>query len=236
MNWCIWIPCKYKIRLMRNILGMNPTNEGSLGKIYFGVEFSNWGQDYRKCLMVTGQQLRGPYKTVYFLETIFLRRLLHIARVQFKLKYFMLHFWQPVLGFMIPLVILFSIAIAESLYSCNPCIFVRFWHVNCDSRLRYFWQQAHSALHLTLTAQWLAKLGVVTLSGYYNIFIGPETDHWECLSQTDWLPNWLTHSLLFSKLYWCDPGMWRWQLKLVEVVTVTHVDEKNLLFSRLIFR
>ena len=54
------------IRLMRNILGMNPTNEGSLGKIYFGVEFSNWGQDYRKYLMVTGQQLRGPYKTVYF--------------------------------------------------------------------------------------------------------------------------------------------------------------------------
>ena len=51
---------------MRNILGMNPTNEGSLGKIYFGVEFSNWGQDYKKCLMVTGQQLRGPYKTVYF--------------------------------------------------------------------------------------------------------------------------------------------------------------------------
>ena len=28
-----------------------------------------------------------------------------------------------------------------------------------------------------------------------------------------WLPNSLTNSLLFSKLDWCDPGMWRWQLK-----------------------
>ena len=195
MNWCIWIPCKYMIRLMRNILGMNPTNEGSLGEIYFGVEFSNWGQDYRKCLMVTGQQLRGPYKTVYFwffgnhLST----EISTYSQGPIKLKYFMLHFWQPVLGFMIPLVILFSIAIAESLYSCNPCIFVRFWHVNCDSRLRYFWQQAHSALHLTLTAQWLAKLGVVTLSGYYNIFtyhffqhhlVQPSTSNYQTLQLT----------------------------------------------------
>ena len=38
-----------------------------------------------------------------------------------------------------------------------------------------------------------------------SIFIEPESDHWECFS--------LTHSLLFSKLDWCDPGMWRWQLK-----------------------
>ena len=28
-------------------------------------------------------------------------------------------------------------------------------------------------------------------------------------SLTDWLTNWLP----FSKLDWCDPGMWRWQLK-----------------------
>ena len=25
--------------------------------------------------------------------------------------------------------------------------------------------------------------------------------------------DWLTHSLLFSKLDWCDPGVWRYQLK-----------------------
>ena len=42
-----------------------------------------------------------------------------------------------------------------------------------------------------------------------TIFIGPESDHWLCLSLTDWLTDWL----LFSKLDWCRPGRWRWQLK-----------------------
>ena len=28
-----------------------------------------------------------------------------------------------------------------------------------------------------------------------------------------WLTHSLTHSLLFSKFDWCEPGMWRWQLK-----------------------
>ena len=36
-------------------------------------------------------------------------------------------------------------------------------------------------------------------------FIGPKSDHWECLS--------VTHSVTLSKLYWCDPGVWRYQLK-----------------------
>ena len=30
---------------------------------------------------------------------------------------------------------------------------------------------------------------------------------------TNWLTNWLANSLPFSKLDWCDPGIWRWQLK-----------------------
>ena len=30
---------------------------------------------------------------------------------------------------------------------------------------------------------------------------------------TNWLTHWLTDSLLFNKLYWCDPGVWRCQLK-----------------------
>ena len=32
------------------------------------------------------------------------------------------------------------------------------------------------------------------------LFIGPESDHWQCLSLT----HSLTHSLLISKLDWCD--------------------------------
>ena len=46
-----------------------------------------------------------------------------------------------------------------------------------------------------------------------SIFIGPEIDHWECLSLTHWLTQRLTHWLLFSELDWRDPGMWRWQFK-----------------------
>ena len=41
------------------------------------------------------------------------------------------------------------------------------------------------------------------------IFIGPESDHCLPLSVTDWL----THSLPFSKLDWCDPRVWRCLLK-----------------------
>jgi len=39
--------------------------------------------------------------------------------------------------------------------------------------------------------------------------IGPESDHWLCLSLTHSLTDWL----LFSKLDWCDPGVWRCLLK-----------------------
>ena len=46
-----------------------------------------------------------------------------------------------------------------------------------------------------------------------SFFIGPESDHWQCLSLTDSLTDWLTHSVTFSWFDWCDPGMWRWQLK-----------------------
>ena len=36
------------------------------------------------------------------------------------------------------------------------------------------------------------------------LFIGPESDHWQCLSLTHWFTHSFTHSLLFSKLDWCD--------------------------------
>ena len=45
------------------------------------------------------------------------------------------------------------------------------------------------------------------------LIIGPESDHCSPLSLTHWLTHWLTDSLLFSWLYWCDPGVWRCQLK-----------------------
>ena len=42
-----------------------------------------------------------------------------------------------------------------------------------------------------------------------SFFIGPESDHWECLSVTHWLNN----SVTLSRLYWCHPGVQRCQLK-----------------------
>ena len=79
-------------------------------------------------------------------------------------------------------------------------------------------------------------------NGNILLFVGPESDHCLPLSFT----NSLTHSLPFSKLDWCDPGMWRWQLKtcycLAMLVThwltdsltqYTHWLTHSLMFSRL---
>ena len=41
-----------------------------------------------------------------------------------------------------------------------------------------------------------------------HVFIGPTSDH--CIPL---FRNWLTDSLLFSRTDWCDPGVWRCQLK-----------------------
>ena len=77
------------------------------------------------------------------------------------------------------------------------------------------------------------------------IFIGPESDHWECLSVT----HWLTDSLPFSKLDWCDSGVWRcllqtqgcyccwcwwwglcWQFSLLQIWKLRFVQKSKLLF------
>ena len=62
------------------------------------------------------------------------------------------------------------------------------------------------------------------------VFIGPESDHWECLSVTHWLTNSLTDSLTDSCLVnlidvtlACEDAT----LKLVEVLTVAHVDDEK---------
>ena len=55
------------------------------------------------------------------------------------------------------------------------------------------------------TKEFLVQLTYDTCS----FFIGPESDHCLPLSLTHWLTDWL----LFSKLDWCNPGVWRCQLK-----------------------
>ena len=45
------------------------------------------------------------------------------------------------------------------------------------------------------------------------LFFRPNSDHCLPLSLTDWLTETLTHSLMLLRLDWCDPGVWRCQLK-----------------------
>ena len=52
-----------------------------------------------------------------------------------------------------------------------------------------------------------------------GLFIGPESDHWECLSLTDSLTNCCLVNLIDVALACEDANS-----KLVEVVTVAHVD------------
>ena len=55
------------------------------------------------------------------------------------------------------------------------------------------------------------------------LIIGPESDHWLCLSVTNWLTNWLTDSCLVDLTdvtLACEDA----NSKPVEVVTVADVD------------
>ena len=61
---------------------------------------------------------------------------------------------------------------------------------------------------------------------YELVFIGPESDHWQCLSLTDSLTNSLTHCCLVNLIdvtLACEDAY----SKLVEVVTVIDVDDEN---------
>ena len=60
------------------------------------------------------------------------------------------------------------------------------------------------------------------------VFIGPESDHWECLSVTHSLTNSLTHSCLVNLIdvtLACEDA----NSKLVEVATVADVELRNVL-------
>ena len=64
------------------------------------------------------------------------------------------------------------------------------------------------------SAQWMGTRGHLKSVFSCIVIIGPESDHWECLSVTHWLTDSLTDCcLVISKLDWCGPGVWRCQLK-----------------------
>ena len=56
----------------------------------------------------------------------------------------------------------------------------------------------------TFCSRWLSKINMT----FYRTRVRSLA-----MLVSNWLTNSLTHSLPFSKLYWCEPGMWRWQLK-----------------------
>ena len=65
------------------------------------------------------------------------------------------------------------------------------------------------------------------------IFIGPESDHWQCLSVTDSLTDSLTHCCLVNLIdvtLACEDG----NSKLVEVVTVVEVDDEKRVDNSLV--
>ena len=60
----------------------------------------------------------------------------------------------------------------------------------------------------------------------FFVFIGPESDHWLCLSLTHWLTDSLTDSCLVNLIdvtLACEDAFWR----LVEVVTVVDVSDED---------
>ena len=64
-------------------------------------------------------------------------------------------------------------------------------------------------------------------------FIGPESDHWLCLSVTHSLTDWLTHCRLVNLIdvtLACEDG----NSKLVEVVTVANVDDEDRVGNNLL--
>ena len=63
----------------------------------------------------------------------------------------------------------------------------------------------------------------------YSIFIGPESDHWECLSLTDSLTHCRLVNLI-DVILACEDG----NSKLVEVVTVVEVDDEKRVDNSLV--
>jgi len=74
---------------------------------------------------------------------------------------------------------------------------------------------------------------LVFLTCIFWFFIGPESDHWECLSVTDSLTHWLTHSCLVNLIdvtLACEDG----NSKLVGVVPVVEVDDEKRVDNSLV--
>ena len=96
-----------------------------------------------------------------------------------------------------------------------PMTSTKFWSIllmiisACDPGF-WIWDFALASRYKGEIWDLCTKLGLFlgpkfrTLIVNVSIFIGPESDHWLCLSLTHWLTDSLTDSLLFSKLDACE--------------------------------
>ena len=76
-------------------------------------------------------------------------------------------------------------------------------------------------------------IGDISIKKINGIFIGPESDHWECLSLSHSLTHSLTDSCLLNLIdvtLACEDG----NSKLVEVVTVVDVDDEKRVDNSLV--
>ena len=105
--------------------------------------------------------------------------------------------------------------------------------INSFSLLRKFLTVLKSFSRLesnSLIFQQLVKaVKTLTVGATWSIIIGPESDHWQCLSLTHWLTDSRLVNLIDVTLA-CEDG----NSKLVEVVTVVEVDDEKRVDNSLV--
>ena len=108
------------------------------------------------------------------------------------------------------------------------------WDFDAQVWLRFWsWILINLWYDLTKILWWENSTPGSVVSLAMFIIIGPESDHWECLSVTDWLTHWLTHCRLVNLIdvtLACEDG----NSKLVEVVTVVEVDDEKRVDNSLV--
>ena len=109
--------------------------------------------------------------------------------------------WKYAFSLYIVTCVIRSVGSSATNYVLKCKIYFRTWLIWGEVRE----EQARESLPPKMTDGWMELIR-------QHIIIGPESSSLFTLV-THSLTDWLTHWLLFSKLYWCDPGVWRCQLK-----------------------
>ena len=105
-----------------------------------------------------------------------------------------------------------------------------------SSHSDYLYERGHFQENLVLSwfIEWMINWWInLTFKDMFQFIIGPESDHWLCLSLTDSLTHWLTDCCLVNLIdvtLVCEDG----NSKLVEVVTVVEIDHEKRVDTSLV--